>query len=110
MPRGVNVHVGFIFRPYPSPARYLRPTLIPVRLTMKLWLLALAFGAVAPNARALIRFPCAQLVTERLDPLVTPGEVSPHLHQIVGGLQFVDGPVARPPERCNVHNMQVQGE
>ncbi|KAF5318930.1 hypothetical protein D9611_013661 [Ephemerocybe angulata] len=37
------------------------------------------------GAQALIRFPCSQLVTERLDPLVTPGQVSPHLHQIVGG-------------------------
>lgn len=33
-----------------------------------------------------LRFPCSQLVTERLDPLVTPGQVSPHLHQIVGGV------------------------
>ncbi|KAJ3532892.1 hypothetical protein NMY22_g7560 [Coprinellus aureogranulatus] len=35
-----------------------------------------------------LRFPCSQLVTERLDPLVTPGQVSPHLHQIVGGNAF----------------------
>jgi hypothetical protein len=36
---------------------------------------------------ALIRFPCSQLVVERLDPLVEPG-VKPgaHLHQIVGGV------------------------
>ncbi|TEB18281.1 hypothetical protein FA13DRAFT_1649444 [Coprinellus micaceus] len=37
-------------------------------------------------ASAQLRFPCSQLVTERFDPLVTPGEVSPHLHQIVGGV------------------------
>ncbi|KAJ2926536.1 hypothetical protein H1R20_g10567, partial [Candolleomyces eurysporus] len=30
----------------------------------------------------------ATLVTERSDPLVTPGEVAPHLHQIVGGNAF----------------------
>ncbi|TEB33100.1 hypothetical protein FA13DRAFT_186037 [Coprinellus micaceus] len=40
------------------------------------------------EASAFLRFPCSQLVTERFDPLVTPGEVSPHLHQIVGGNAF----------------------
>ncbi|KAF9529953.1 hypothetical protein CPB83DRAFT_925410 [Crepidotus variabilis] len=43
---------------------------------------------VLPPARALIRFGCAQLVTERFDPLVTPGQVSPHVHQIIGGNAF----------------------
>ncbi|TEB22514.1 hypothetical protein FA13DRAFT_1734806 [Coprinellus micaceus] len=53
---------------------------------MEPWLLlALAIFAV-PQSYALIRFPCSQLVTERFDPLVTPGIVSPHLHQIVGGV------------------------
>ncbi|KAF9522948.1 hypothetical protein CPB83DRAFT_863689 [Crepidotus variabilis] len=40
------------------------------------------------RVHALIRFGCSQLVTERFDPLVTPGYVSPHLHQIVGGNAF----------------------
>ena len=35
-----------------------------------------------------LRFPCSQLVTERLDPLVNPGQVSPHLHQIIGGVSI----------------------
>ncbi|TFK21039.1 hypothetical protein FA15DRAFT_598563 [Coprinopsis marcescibilis] len=43
--------------------------------------------SLATTAYALIRLPCSQLVTERFDPLVTPGEVSPHLHQIVGGVR-----------------------
>ncbi|KAJ3524645.1 hypothetical protein NMY22_g10906 [Coprinellus aureogranulatus] len=50
---------------------------------------------VAPAAVQLVsaqfrtlRFPCSQLVTERFDPLVTPGQVSPHLHQVVGGNAF----------------------
>ncbi|KAJ3543931.1 hypothetical protein NMY22_g2970 [Coprinellus aureogranulatus] len=47
-----------------------------------------AIAALAPLAKALIRFPCSQLVTERFDPLVTPGIVSPHLHQVVGGSAF----------------------
>lgn len=38
---------------------------------------------------AMMRFQCSQLVIERLDPLVNPGELqSPHLHQIVGGNSF----------------------
>lgn len=50
------------------------------------WKSLLASVLVAPLAHALIRFPCSQLVTERSDPLVTPGIVSPHLHQVVGGV------------------------
>ncbi|KAH8726047.1 hypothetical protein GQ44DRAFT_749190 [Phaeosphaeriaceae sp. PMI808] len=38
---------------------------------------------------ALLRFPCAQLVIDRLDPLFTPGQAPPpHLHQILGGNSF----------------------
>lgn len=41
------------------------------------------------NVLALLRFPCAQLVIDRLDPLVNPGQApSPHLHQILGGNSF----------------------
>ncbi|KAI1273784.1 hypothetical protein F5Y07DRAFT_375648 [Xylaria sp. FL0933] len=44
---------------------------------------------LVPNAWALLRFSCSQLVVERLDPLVTPGVTgSPHLHQIIGGNAF----------------------
>ncbi|KAF2637507.1 hypothetical protein P280DRAFT_406964 [Massarina eburnea CBS 473.64] len=45
--------------------------------------------ALAIPSSALVRFHCSQLVTERLDPLVTPGlNPSPHVHQIVGGDSF----------------------
>lgn len=48
-----------------------------------------AVGLSVPwQAHAMIRFGCSQLVTERFDPLVTPGQVSPHLHQIIGGNAF----------------------
>jgi hypothetical protein len=37
----------------------------------------------------MLRFQCSQLVVDRLDPLVNPGNIpSPHLHQIVGGNSF----------------------
>lgn len=37
----------------------------------------------------MLRFGCAQVVIDRLDPLVNPGAVpSPHVHQIVGGNTF----------------------
>ncbi|KAI0474475.1 hypothetical protein F4859DRAFT_522096 [Xylaria cf. heliscus] len=44
---------------------------------------------LVPNALALLRFSCSQLVVERLDPLVNPGvTASPHLHQVIGGNAF----------------------
>ncbi|KAJ2912811.1 hypothetical protein MD484_g7613, partial [Candolleomyces efflorescens] len=48
----------------------------------------LSAALLVPYAQALLRFPCAQLVTQRLDPLVTPGVISPHVHQIIGGNAF----------------------
>jgi len=37
----------------------------------------------------MLRFGCPQLVIDRLDPLVNPGEIpSGHVHQIVGGNAF----------------------
>jgi hypothetical protein len=46
-----------------------------------------AFGLVAP-ASALLRFGCAQLTVQRLDPLVNPGQApASHLHQIIGGVR-----------------------
>ncbi|ORY07902.1 hypothetical protein BCR34DRAFT_603708 [Clohesyomyces aquaticus] len=52
------------------------------------WSSFVAFALFAPS-HALIRFGCSQLVVDRLDPLVNPGEApSPHLHQIIGGNSF----------------------
>ncbi|CAE7023413.1 hypothetical protein P3342_005221 [Pyrenophora teres f. teres] len=46
--------------------------------------------ALTASSHALIRFGCSQLVVDRLDPLVEPGnEPSAHLHQIIGGNSFV---------------------
>jgi hypothetical protein len=44
----------------------------------------------------MLRFGCSQLVIDRIDPLVNPGQLpSPHMHQIVGGNVFnVSMPVA----------------
>ncbi|KAH8590178.1 hypothetical protein B0O99DRAFT_552520 [Bisporella sp. PMI_857] len=37
----------------------------------------------------MLRFPCSQLVVDRVDPIVNPGMTyTPHLHQIVGGNSF----------------------
>ncbi|KAK0722697.1 hypothetical protein B0T26DRAFT_739833 [Lasiosphaeria miniovina] len=37
----------------------------------------------------MMRFECSQLVVDRIDPLVNPGQMpAPHLHQIVGGNSF----------------------
>jgi len=42
----------------------------------------LAQQAAAQN---MLRFACSQLVVDRVDPIVNPGQLyTPHLHQIVG--------------------------
>lgn len=52
-------------------------------------LFATTVALIAPNVDAMLRFSCSQLVVERLDPLVTPGQnPSPHVHQVVGGNAF----------------------
>ena len=72
-----------------------------------LWSQVLAFAALADAAAisdipkwyhsltkrqgstTMLRFGCAQVTIDRLDPLVNPGSVpSPHVHQIVGGNGF----------------------
>ena len=41
------------------------------------------------SAQSMLRFACSQLVVERTDPIVNPGQkYTPHLHQIVGGNSF----------------------
>lgn len=53
-----------------------------------MWAPLLSLVALVPAAHAALRFACSQLVTQRFDPLVTPGIISPHLHQIIGGNSF----------------------
>ena len=50
----------------------------------------LGFGALfATPTDAFFRMPCGQnIVTERIDPIVFPGIVSPHVHQVNGGNGF----------------------
>lgn len=58
---------------------------------MQLPVVAAALLGLAQQARgqAMMRFGCSQLVVERTDPLVNPGQVyTPHVHQIVGGNSF----------------------
>tara|TARA_R110002060_G_scaffold24309_5_gene33051 strand:+ start:414 stop:830 length:417 start_codon:yes stop_codon:yes gene_type:complete len=65
------------------------------------WKSLLAFAAAANAApqvmelearqggTTMLRFGCAQVVIDRLDPLVNPGQIpSGHVHQIVGGNGF----------------------
>jgi hypothetical protein len=44
--------------------------------------------ALAAPVLSVVRFHCSQLVVQRLDPLVEPGQIpSSHVHQIVGGVR-----------------------
>ena len=37
----------------------------------------------------MLRFGCSEVVIDRIDPLVNPGQApSPHMHQVVGGNAF----------------------
>lgn len=57
-------------------------------VTMKTTFLAQALALVTPS-QAYLRFGCATLTVQRLDPLVEPGAIpSAHLHQIIGGNGF----------------------
>lgn len=52
------------------------------------WTTFLALALAAVPSSAIVRFHCSQLVTQRLDPLVSPGLIpSTHVHQIVGGVR-----------------------
>ncbi|KAI1849479.1 hypothetical protein JX266_004974 [Neoarthrinium moseri] len=50
---------------------------------------SLALLARCVAAQQMMRFSCSRLTIERLDPLVSPGEIqSPHTHQVGGGNSF----------------------
>ncbi|KAM7186757.1 protein of unknown function (DUF1996) domain containing protein [Naviculisporaceae sp. PSN 640] len=58
-------------------------------LTTSLVTAAPQFGGGGGTRLTMLRFGCAQIVIDRLDPLVNPGQVpSSHIHQIVGGNAF----------------------
>jgi hypothetical protein len=41
------------------------------------------------GSSTMLRFGCSQVVIDRIDPLVNPGQApSPHMHQVVGGNSF----------------------
>jgi hypothetical protein len=45
--------------------------------------------SVRQGSTTMLRFGCPQIVIDRIDPLVNPGQVpSTHVHQIVGGNAF----------------------
>ncbi|TPX16381.1 uncharacterized protein E0L32_004030 [Thyridium curvatum] len=50
---------------------------------------SLVLGAALCSAQELMRFGCSQLVIDRIDPLVEPGNTpSAHMHQVIGGNSF----------------------
>jgi hypothetical protein len=52
-------------------------------------LLALVGLVDAQGGQTMLRFACSNIVVDRLDPLVNPGQIpATHMHQIVGGNSF----------------------
>lgn len=63
----------------------------PSNKSKMLWttLLFAALAEAQGGRSTMLRFGCSQLVIDRIDPLVNPGQLpSPHLHQVVGGNAF----------------------
>jgi hypothetical protein len=57
---------------------------------MKVNTIVAGLGFLARVKAGLLRFGCAQLTVQRLDPLVNPGSnPSPHIHQIIGGVRLI---------------------
>jgi len=53
------------------------------------WTTSLLAVAGAADAMTMLRFGCTNIVVDRLDPLVNPGQVpATHMHQIMGGNHF----------------------
>ncbi len=72
---------------YTSRSRATNPTTI-MQWTYLIALLA-PFAAAQQDFGAMMRFGCAQHSIERLDPVVSPGQIpSQHMHAIVGGNSF----------------------
>lgn len=53
-------------------------------------MLSLLLGLLALTSQtwAFFRLSCSAVSIERIDPIVNPGEVSPHLHSIAGSSLF----------------------
>ena len=50
---------------------------------------AIGVLAIASQTNAFFRLPCAApIVIERADPVVNPGQVSSHVHTVMGGNGF----------------------
>lgn len=51
-------------------------------------LLGLILGALPSTQAGLFTVQCGPLTIHRGDPIVFPGEISPHVHAVVGGTAF----------------------
>ncbi|KAJ4297594.1 hypothetical protein N0V90_005487 [Kalmusia sp. IMI 367209] len=65
----------------------------------------LLVALLAPSIHALLRFSCSQLVIERLDPLVNPGQLTSHSNYWTAILFFraKNGTFKRVPQKGNVN-------
>lgn len=88
----ISFSVGLPVSSYPVT---FQPQPQPNRVTMLFSTLLLAGLAQAlpqgggGSGFTMLRFGCSQVVIDRIDPLVNPGQApSPHMHQVVGGNAF----------------------
>ena len=75
--------------------------------TMALGLLSSLFG----HGAAFFRMTCpAMLVTERLDPIVSPGQTSGHVHAVLGGNAFGASMTYEDTQRSTCTSCLVDGD
>lgn len=64
-----------------------------MRPSLALALAALQSASLLPTVNAFFRVTCAPFKRERIDALISPGEVSSHMHTFWGNLDIGPGPV-----------------
>ncbi|ODA82763.1 hypothetical protein RJ55_01272 [Drechmeria coniospora] len=75
--------------------------------------LLLAGAASAAKDRrtfAVLRFNNKQLTKGRMDPIVNPGQVSPHVHSVLGGSGFALGSTGGDLVRSNCSTAMIKGD
>lgn len=84
-----------------------------MKFTSYLGLAALAGTAVASKDEttfAVLRFNNKAVTRGRMDPIVSPGEVSNHVHNVMGGSGFSSSATVEDLENSKCSNAMVKGD
>lgn len=73
-------------------------------------LLGSAFAAKQDLTFAVMRFNGKEIFTGRVDPIVNPGEVSPHEHTVFGGSNFAADATGESLSKSKCTSAKVKGD